>query len=98
MKGMTLYNRSTLYGMALRAFGPDAQSLKLMEEAAELAAAAARNMNGLGNEVDLASELADVEIMIEQFRLNGLGKLIDFQKQKKLERLAERLGGTYVAE
>lgn len=98
MKGMKLYNRSTVYTLALKTFGPDAQALKLMEEAAELAAAAARNMNGLGNEVDLAGELADVEIMIEQFRLNGMGKLIDAQKQKKLERLAERLGVTYAAE
>ena len=59
MKGMKLYNRSTIYNLALKTFGPEAQALKLMEEAAELAAAAARNMNGLGNEVDLAGELAD---------------------------------------
>jgi NTP pyrophosphatase (non-canonical NTP hydrolase) len=98
MKGMKLYNRSTIYHLALKNFGPEAQALKLMEESAELAAAAARNMNGLGNEVDLAGEMADVEIMIEQFRINGMGKLIDFQKQKKLERLAERLGVTYAAE
>ncbi|EHR5482264.1 hypothetical protein KUH65_001809 [Salmonella enterica] len=100
MKGMKLYNRSTIYNLALKTFGPEAQALKLMEEAAELAAAAAaaRNMNGLGNEVDLAGELADVEIMIEQFRLNGMGLMIDFHKQKKLERLAERLGVTYAEE
>ncbi|EEQ8682507.1 hypothetical protein GJD45_003474 [Escherichia coli] len=97
MKGMKLYNRSTIYNLALKTFGPEAQALKLMEEAAELAAAA-RNMNGLGNEVDLAGELADVEIIIEQFRLNGMGLMIDFHKQKKLERLAERLGVTYAAE
>ncbi len=97
MTGMKLYNRSTIYNLALKTFGPEAQALKLMEEAAELAAAA-RNMNGLGNEVDLAGELADVEIMIEQFRLNGMGLMIDFHKQKKLERLAERLGVTYAAE
>ena len=58
MKGMKLYNRSTIYSLALKTFGPEAQALKLMEEAAELAAAAARNMNGLGSEVDLAGELA----------------------------------------
>ncbi|OUE54785.1 hypothetical protein AZ003_003719 [Citrobacter freundii] len=98
MKGMKLYNRSTIHNLALKTFGPEAQALKLMEEAAKLAAAAARNMNGLGNEVDLAGELADVEIMIEQFRLNGMGLMIDFHKQKKLERLAERLGVTYAAE
>lgn len=98
MKNMNLDNRSAIYYLALKAFGPEAQALKLMEEAAELAAAAARNMNGLGSEVDLAGELADVEIMIEQFRLNGMGLMIDFHKQKKLERLAERLGVTYDAE
>ncbi|EOS93322.1 hypothetical protein LU631_14435 [Erwinia tracheiphila] len=86
MKGMKLYNRSTIYNLVLKTFGPEVQALKLMEEAA-------RNMNGLGNEVDLAGELADVEIMIEQFRLNGMGLMIDFHKQKKLE----RLGVTYVA-
>ena len=96
MKGMKLYNRSTIYNLALKTFGPEAQALKLMEEAAELAAA--RNMNGLGNEVDLAGELADVEIMIEQFRLNGMGLMIDYHKQQKLERLAERLGVTYATE
>ncbi|WJV52390.1 hypothetical protein PCO85_14230 [Prodigiosinella aquatilis] len=77
MKGMKLYNRSTIYGLALKTFGPEAQALKLMEEAAEL---------------------ADVEIMIEQFRLNGMGLMIDYHKQQKLERLAERLGVTYAAE
>ena len=55
-------------------------------------------MNGLGSEVDLAGELADVEIMIEQFRLNGMGLMIDYHKQQKLERLAERLGVTYATE
>lgn len=98
MKDINLYNRSTLYRTALKTFGPEAQLLKLTEEAAELAAAAARNMNGAGSEMDLAGELADVEIMTEQCRLNGMGKLIDFQKQKKLARLAERLGVTYIPE
>ncbi|WP_263063012.1 nucleoside triphosphate pyrophosphohydrolase family protein [Dickeya dadantii] len=98
MKGIPLNNRSSLYQLALQKFGPESQLLKLIEEAAELAAAASRNVNGPGNEVDMASEMADVEIMIEQFRLNGLGKLIDFQKQKKLERLAERLGVGYVGQ
>ncbi|RAP71914.1 hypothetical protein ACZ87_01258 [Candidatus Erwinia dacicola] len=74
---MKLSNRPAIYSLALKTFGPEAQALKLMEEAAEL---------------------ADVEIMIEQFRLNGMGLLIDFHKQKKLERLAERLGVTYAAE
>lgn len=96
MKGMLIHNRSTLYRLALKQFGPDAQALKLIEEAAELSAAASRNLNGLGNEVDLAEEMADVEIMIEQFKLNGMDKLIELAKHNKLKRLAERLEVEYV--
>ena len=88
----TELTRTALYRLALQRFGPDAQALKLAEEAAELAASAARNLNGQGSESDLAAELADVEIMTEQLRLQGMDRLIDFHKQKKLERLAARLG------
>ena len=51
-----------------------------------------------GSESDLAAELADVEIMTEQLRLQGMDRLIDFHKQKKLERLAARLGVIYTNE
>ena len=95
---MTDYTRTALYRLALQRFGPDAQALKLTEEAAELAASAARNLNGQGSESDLAAELADVEIMTEQLRLQGMDRLIDFHKQKKLERLAARLGVIYTNE
>ncbi len=94
IKGIA-HNRSTLYRMALKHFGPESQALKLIEEAAELGAAASRNLNGLGNEVALAEEMADVEIMIEQFRLNGMDKLIELAKHNKLKRLAERLEVEY---
>lgn len=95
---MAYVNRSSLYKLALQKWGPESQMVKLVEETGELVAEAARNVNGIGNEVALASEIADVEIMIEQFRLNGLGKLIDFQKEKKLQRLAQRLEVTYAPE
>ncbi|HGL5374103.1 TPA: hypothetical protein ACKFCW_002975 [Citrobacter farmeri] len=93
---VTTVNRQALYRMALRRFGSDSQALKLMEEAAELSAAAARNMNGLGTEVALAEEMADVEIMIEQMRLNGMDRMVELAKQVKLARLANRLGVEYV--
>ncbi|MEC5319001.1 hypothetical protein VSX61_08635 [Brenneria populi subsp. brevivirga] len=98
MKGIPIHNRSTLYRIALKQFGPDSQALKLIEEAAELSAAASRNLNCLGSEIDLAEEMADVEIMIEQFRLNGMDKLIELAKHNKLKRLAERLGVEYVSD
>jgi hypothetical protein len=90
----TILTRTALYRLALQRFGPDAQALKLTE----LAASAARNLNGQGSESDLAAELADVEIMTEQLRLQGMDRLIDFHKQKKLERLAARLGVIYTNE
>ncbi|MBN3132675.1 hypothetical protein AB6D34_04790 [Pectobacterium brasiliense] len=97
IKGIA-HNRSTLYRMALKHFGPESQALKLIEEAAELGAAASRNLNGngLGNEVDLAEKMAGIEIMVEQFRLNGMDKLIELAKHNKLKRLAERLEVEYV--
>ena len=58
----TILTRTALYRLALQRFGPDAQALKLTEEAAELAASAARNLNGQGSESDLAAELADGEV------------------------------------
>ncbi|QST27755.1 hypothetical protein JRC42_19655 [Escherichia albertii] len=84
--------KELIYRAALCKWGPEKQLAKLAEEAAELSAAAARNLTGCGNEAALANEIADVEIMIEQFRQNGMDKLIDFWKAKKLARLAERLG------
>lgn len=84
--------KELIYRTALRKWGPEKQLAKLAEEAAELSAAAARSLTGYCGEADLADEMADVEIMIEQFRLNGMDKLIDYRKTKKLARLAERLG------
>ncbi len=68
----TELTRTALYRLALQRFGPDAQALKLAEEAAELAASAARNLNGQGSE-NLAAELADVEIMTEATAPSGDG-------------------------
>ncbi|MCB7134790.1 hypothetical protein LE270_22525 [Salmonella enterica subsp. enterica serovar Hillegersberg] len=83
--------KELIYRTALRKWGPEKQLAKLAEEAAELSAAAARSLTGCGGETALAEEMADVEIMLEQFRQNGMDKLIDFWKAKKLARLAERL-------
>nr|HAF4309184.1 hypothetical protein [Salmonella enterica] len=84
--------KELIYRTALRKWGPEKQVAKLAEEAAELSAVAARSLTSCCDEAVLAEEMADVEIMIEQFRQNGMDKLIDFQKTKKLARLAERLG------
>ena len=91
-------NKPLIYDNALAQWGYDRQVLATSEECSELAASCVRFVNHKANASRVAEEAADVEIMIEQFRLNGIGLMIDFHKQKKLERLAERLGVTYAAE
>ena len=40
----------------------------------------------------VAEEAADVEIMIEQLRHNGMGTMIDHEKNRKMNRLAQIVG------
>jgi hypothetical protein len=91
-------DKAALYQQALRVWDYDQQLCRLGEKASELAAESCRMLNHQSPERRLASVMADVEIIIEQFRHNGLAGLIDYQKQQTLERLAQRMGGTYVAQ
>ncbi|PHM24614.1 hypothetical protein [Xenorhabdus ehlersii] len=88
-------DKTTLYQKAMQVWGYDKQLCKLAEEASELSAEACRVLNFHGLENGLAEEIADVEIMIEQLRQNGLGKAIEYHKTQKLHRIAELLGETY---
>lgn len=81
-------NKSALFEQAFRQWGFDAQVLKLSEEASELAVASAQFLNHKTNGKHLAEEAADVEIMIEQLRHNGMSAPIDAEKDRKLARLA----------
>ncbi len=81
-------SKSEIYRAALARWGFDAQALS--EECNELSAAICRMLNQRDNNVP--EECADVEIMIEQMRHNGLGVAIDAAKERKLGRLAQRVG------
>lgn len=85
-----------LYAEAMRQYGYDAQLCKLAERASELAAEACRSLGHCTLERRLAGEIADIEILIAQFRQTGMVTLIDACKAKRLQRLADRLGVTYV--
>ncbi|EHK1092716.1 hypothetical protein JFA41_003875 [Salmonella enterica subsp. enterica serovar Poona] len=80
--------KSVLYEHAFNKWGFDKQVLKLSEEAGELAVASAQFLNHKTNGKHLAEEAADVEIMIEQLRHNGMSAPIDAEKDRKLARLA----------
>ena len=86
-----MMNKPALYDAALAKWGYDAQVLVLAEECSELSASACRFVNHKANGAKLADEAADVEIMLEQLRHNGLACHIDRAKERKLVRLAKRL-------
>lgn len=90
---------------AIRQWGPLAQTSKAAEELCELAAALNRYLTQIYvhedeedvEELDgiikqIAEEMADAEIMMEQLRMIFGGLPIDQWKTMKLRRLAGRLG------
>ncbi|MGA5655239.1 hypothetical protein [Rahnella contaminans] len=82
-----------IYEYAFLKYGFDSQVIKLGEECSELATAACQFINHRTNGKNLAEESADVEIMIEQMRHNGMAAAIDEEKGRKLGRLALMLEG-----
>ncbi|GAB0155924.1 hypothetical protein CHRYSEOSP005_11860 [Chryseobacterium sp. Alg-005] len=99
---MNLENRQEVYQMAVDKWGHVAQMEMLQEEATELAQAAlklalsARKFMRKDTQEtfkNLASEMADVEIMIEQmkFMFPSINPMIEDQKNFKVNRLKNRV-------
>ena len=83
-----------LYQQAIKHYGLDTQVIMVFEETGELQNALAKFLRGRGNKQAVITELADVSIMVEQMaRLFGQE---DFaaEKERKLNRLARRIGIT----
>lgn len=85
-------SRPEIYDAALAQWGYDSQILMVAEECNELAAACTRFINHKANGAQVAEEAADVEIMLEQLRHNGMNDMVEQHKVKKLTRLAQRVG------
>ena len=83
--------RSKLYLRAIRNWGEEAQTNMVNEECGELITAIAQFKRGRTSHHDVMTELADVAIMVEQ--LATIMSYSDFEQEKdrKLERLRERL-------
>lgn len=86
-------DKQRLFDLAFSVWGFDKQVLKTAEEAGELSVAACQFLGYKINGKHLAEEAADVEIMIEQLRHNGMSSVIDVEKERKLARLALILEG-----
>lgn len=84
-----------LYARVLSEYGWGAQVSMLAEESAELTVAVHHLLRAQTPETirALASEIADVEIMIEQVRMihPSLNQLSDLERKQKLRRLRERI-------
>lgn len=86
-------DRIELYKKAFSKWGVDAQTNMVYEECGELMSALARLGRGRSTKEDVLTELADVHIMIEQIATFLDYESFEKEKDRKLERLKERLGG-----
>lgn len=88
---MELQERIKLYLRAIKDWGEEAQTDMVNEECGELITAMAQFKRGRTSYHDVMTELADVSIMVEQ--LATIMNYSDFEqeKERKLERLKERL-------
>ena len=82
-----------IYRAALAAWGADAQTLMVFEEMAELQKELCKAARGRDNREQIAEEIADVEIMLEQMKvLHGCAEAVAAYRKSKLRRLAIRCG------
>lgn len=78
---------------ALEAYGGTMQQMVLLEEMSELQKEVCKQWRGRDNLEQIAEEMADVQIMLDQMTLFFQnGGLQEQYRMKKLERLGERLG------
>lgn len=78
-----------LYTAALARFGPKKQTEKFLEEMAELQVEICHMWDGRPNPDGLATEIADVGILLEQMQfIFNIEKAVQQEREKKLARLA----------
>ena len=91
-----MMNKEELFSIAIRTYGAEAQVNQGIEEMAELIQAVNKfRRNSEEKNLDnIAEEIADVEIMMDQYKqIYGItDRTIQRLKNQKLYRLADRLG------
>lgn len=85
--------RKYTYEIAICKYGSRAQIMMAFEEMAELMKELCKNKRGRENRSEIAEEIADVTIMLEQLRLIfDVNEQVCDQMDKKIMRLQNRLG------
>ena len=89
---ITPKGRYAVYREALDTYGAWAQTVMAMEEMAELIKELSKNLRGANNTAQIAEEIADVRVMLDQMEmLHNCAGLAANYKTIKINRLAERL-------
>lgn len=79
---------------ALNKWGAQMQMILTMEDLAELTKEISKHIRGFSNNEEIAEEIADVEIMLEQLKLIfNNSKAISHYKEIKLIRLEQLING-----
>lgn len=82
--------RELIYIEAISTYGTRTQQLVAIEEMAELMQAIVKCDRGITN--NIAEEVADVEIMLEQLKLmHSISDEVKYIKRRKKDRLAKNL-------
>ena len=81
-----------VYSQALNKWGAESQTMMLFEEMAELQNAICKYSRQRNNIYDVATEIADVQIMAGQISILFGKEIVDSEKERKFERLKKRLG------
>lgn len=76
---------------ALFTYGFDAQATMVSEECSELINALCKYKRGRVSDSDVITEIADVMIMCEQMACYFGKGLVEVEKERKLQRLKEKL-------
>lgn len=85
-------DENVVYQAAINTYGARAQTVMVMEEMAELTKELSKNLRGADNVKQIAEEIADVRIMLDQMELlHDCVEIAANYKTFKIERLAERL-------
>lgn len=89
-----MIDKYTIYIKALDTYGAQAQTMMCMEEMSELQKELCKHARGADNVHQIAEEIADVRIMLDQMELlHGCGVLVADYAQVKLLRLEKRTEG-----
>ena len=76
----------------INSYGTKSQEDVAIEEMAELQNAICKYSRKRNNIYDVATEIADVQIMAEQMSILFGKEIVDSEKERKFERLKNRLG------